>query len=85
VANGWNKVDSLVIDGHHLVAPTPSTRERLLRRWQQARTLIAQYYGLKSEHAALYLREVEFRLNTQRDDMEALLWNLLNSRKPLLG
>jgi transposase-like protein len=84
VANGWNRVDGLVIDGHELVAHTPTVRESLKRCWQQARTLIAQYYGVRAEHAALYLREVEFRLNTRREEMEGLLWNLLNNPRAAL-
>lgn len=44
---------------------------------QYAREKLAKFYGVKSDHIYLYLKELEFRFNNQGKDTSKIIWKIL--------
>jgi len=42
-----------------------------------AREKLAKFYGVKSDHIYLYLKELEFRFNNQDKDTSKIIWKIL--------
>ena len=77
-----NEVSEDTESGHLLTEEEKEEVEKTLSETardfhQYAKEKLAKFYGVKSDHIYLYLKELEFRFNNQDKDTSKIIWKIL--------